>query len=69
MSIVLPMQEQALSIALIGILGIGAQWIAWRTGWPAIALMLAAGVIGGPVLGLIHPYYVFVFVLVEMVSV
>ncbi|KQN07059.1 sodium:proton antiporter [Sphingobium sp. Leaf26] len=63
------MQQQALSIALIGILGIGAQWIAWRTGWPAIALMLAAGVIGGPVLGLIHPHAVFGDLLEPMVSV
>ncbi|NCP11959.1 MAG: sodium:proton antiporter [Sphingomonadales bacterium] len=42
-------------IALIGVLGIGAQWIAWRTGRPAIALMLIVGVIAGPVLGLIRP--------------
>ena len=37
------MEQQALVFALIGILGIGAQWIAWRTGWPAIALMLLSG--------------------------
>jgi NhaP-type Na+/H+ or K+/H+ antiporter len=42
-------------IALIGIIGIGAQWIAWRTGKPAIALMLVAGILAGPVLGLIDP--------------
>ena len=41
--------------ALIGLLGIGAQWIAWRTGKPAIALMLIAGVLAGPVTGLIDP--------------
>ena len=41
--------------ALIGVLGIGAQWIAWRTGRPAIALMLIAGVLAGPVTGLIDP--------------
>ncbi len=63
------MQQQALSIALIGILGIGAQWIAWRTGWPAIALMLAAGVLGGPVLGVIQPEHVFGELLEPMVSV
>lgn len=40
--------EEGLVIALVGILGIGAQWIAWRTGWPAIVLMLAAGFIAGP---------------------
>ena len=42
-------------LALIGIIGIGAQWVAWRTGRPAIALMLLAGVIAGPVLGIIVP--------------
>jgi NhaP-type Na+/H+ or K+/H+ antiporter len=66
---VAPMQEQALAIALIGIFGIGAQWIAWRTGWPAIALMLAAGVIGGPILGILQPRDVFGELLEPMVSV
>ncbi|MBV7258450.1 cation:proton antiporter [Erythrobacter crassostreae] len=45
------MESQALVIATIGVLGIGAQWIAWRTGWPAIVLMLAAGFLAGPVAG------------------
>ncbi|RJY09647.1 cation:proton antiporter [Aurantiacibacter aquimixticola] len=45
------METQALTIALVGVLGIGAQWLAWRTGWPAIVLMLAAGFLAGPVLG------------------
>ncbi len=45
------MEQQALVIALVGVLGIGAQWVAWRTGWPAIVLMLAAGFIAGPVFG------------------
>jgi len=42
-------------IALIGLLGIGAQWIAWRTAKPAIALMMIAGLIAGPVTGVIVP--------------
>lgn len=42
-------------IALIGVLGIGAQWIAWRTALPAIALMLIVGVVAGPLLGIIDP--------------
>jgi len=41
--------------ALIGVLGIGAQWIAWRINKPAIALMLLAGIVAGPVLGIINP--------------
>ena len=35
-------------IALIGALGIGSQWLAWRTNWPAIVLMSVAGLIVGP---------------------
>lgn len=49
------MEHQALVIALIGALGIGAQWVAWRTGLPAIALMLVAGILAGPVTGIIQP--------------
>jgi len=63
------MEHQALVIALIGALGVGAQWIAWRTGWPGIALMLAAGVIAGPVLGLIDPHLVFGDLLEPMISI
>ncbi|QKR99611.1 sodium:proton antiporter [Sphingomonas sp. CL5.1] len=64
-----PIEEQSAVIALIGLLGIGAQWIAWRTGWPAIALMLAAGVIAGPVIGLINPQHTFGALLEPMVSI
>ncbi|MDT0575122.1 sodium:proton antiporter [Croceicoccus sp. F390] len=53
------MEEQALVIALIGVLGIGAQWVAWRTGWPAIVLMMAAGFLAGPILGIIDPHHAF----------
>ena len=44
-----------IKITLIGVLGVGAQWIAWRTGKPAIALMLIAGIVAGPVTGIIVP--------------
>ncbi|MFT3977763.1 MAG: sodium:proton antiporter [Sphingomonas bacterium] len=64
-----PIEEQSAVVALIGLLGIGAQWIAWRTGWPAIALMLAAGVIAGPVIGLINPQHTFGALLEPMVSI
>ncbi|MEO0462388.1 MAG: sodium:proton antiporter [Pseudomonadota bacterium] len=43
------MESQSLMLAAIGVLGIGAQWLAWRTGWPAIVLMLAAGFLAGPI--------------------
>ncbi len=63
------MEQQALVIALIGVLGIGAQWIAWRTGWPAIVLMLAAGFLAGPVLNLFDPHAAFGPLLEPMVSI
>lgn len=61
--------EQTLVIALVGILGIGAQWVAWRTGWPAIVLMLAAGFLAGPVLGIFDPEHAFGDLLEPMVAV
>jgi NhaP-type Na+/H+ or K+/H+ antiporter len=63
------MEQQAIVIALIGVLGIGAQWLAWRTGWPGIALLLAAGFLAGPVFGLIDPKAAFGPLLEPMVSI
>jgi NhaP-type Na+/H+ or K+/H+ antiporter len=63
------MEQQALVIALVGVLGIGAQWVAWRTGWPAIVLMLAAGFLAGPVLHLFDPERVFGEMLAPMISI
>lgn len=63
------METQAITIALIGVLGIGAQWLAWRTGWPAIVLMLAAGFLVGPVLHVINPEAAFGDMLEPMVSI
>lgn len=63
------MEEQALVIALVGVLGIGAQWVAWRTGWPAIVLMLAAGFLAGPVLGVMDPEAAFGDMLEPMISI
>ncbi len=63
------MEEQALVIAFVGLLGIGAQWVAWRTGWPAIVLMLAAGFLAGPVFGLIDPEHAFGDMLEPMVAI
>ncbi|KWV91279.1 sodium:proton antiporter [Erythrobacter sp. YT30] len=63
------MESQALVIATVGALGIGAQWVAWRTGYPAIVLMLAAGFLAGPVTGLLDPELAFGDVLEPMISV
>ncbi len=63
------MHEQGLVIALVGVLGIGAQWVAWRTGWPAIVLMLAAGFLAGPVFGIFDPQHAFGDLLEPMVAI
>lgn len=49
------MDDIASKIALIGVLGIFAQWLAWRFHLPAIVLLSTAGIIAGPVLGLLNP--------------
>lgn len=47
--------EPVVIFALIGALGIGSQWLAWRLRLPAIVLMLVAGLLAGPGFGLINP--------------
>jgi NhaP-type Na+/H+ or K+/H+ antiporter len=42
-------------VALILILGVGAQWLAWQTRLPSILLLLLAGFLAGPVFGVIEP--------------
>lgn len=43
------------AIALVGVLGIGAQWVAWRLRLPSIVLMLLVGLLVGPVMGWFIP--------------
>ena len=40
-------------IAVVVVLGIGAQWLAWRFRLPSILLLLVFGFVAGPVLGLV----------------
>jgi NhaP-type Na+/H+ or K+/H+ antiporter len=42
-------------VALILVLGVGAQWLAWQTRLPSILLLLLAGFLAGPVFGVIDP--------------
>ena len=44
-----------LDITTVIVLGIGAQWIAWRFRLPSILLLLMAGFLAGPVIGLLSP--------------
>lgn len=47
--------DPVLAFALVGALGVGSQWLAWKLRLPAIVLMLAAGLVIGPVLGFLDP--------------
>ncbi len=42
-------------VMLIGLLGIGSQWVAWRYRLPAIVVMSIIGLLAGPILGLMNP--------------
>lgn len=42
-------------VALLLILGVGAQWLAWQSRLPSIVLLLLAGFVAGPVFGLLDP--------------
>lgn len=49
-------QEIALvSIVIVIVIGIFSQWLAWRIQWPSIVIMSVAGLIIGPMMGLINP--------------
>lgn len=43
------------AFALVGIAGVGAQWLAWRFHMPGIVLMLAVGLVLGPLTGIFVP--------------
>lgn len=49
------MESLVLAITIIGILGVGAQWLAWRLAAPAIVMMAIAGLLAGPVLRILWP--------------
>ncbi|MBA4491433.1 sodium:proton antiporter [Paracoccus sp. S1E-3] len=43
------------AFALVGVVGVGAQWLAWRFRLPGIVMMLTAGLILGPFTGIFVP--------------
>lgn len=51
----MPESDLGLVLVLIGVLGIGAQWLAWRLQWPPIVLLCLFGVLAGPASGLVVP--------------
>ncbi|MEN2767914.1 cation:proton antiporter [Ornithinibacillus xuwenensis] len=44
-----------ISIVIVISLGIFSQWLAWRIQWPSIVIMSVAGLLIGPMFGLINP--------------
>ncbi|MDX1417155.1 MAG: sodium:proton antiporter [Candidatus Promineifilaceae bacterium] len=62
-------QTVIIGLAIIVVLGIAAQWLAWRFKLPAILLLLIFGFIAGPVTGLIVPDQLFGELLFPFVSV
>ena len=62
-------EDTVLGLALILLLGLGAQWIAWRLGVPAILFLLGLGILSGPVLGIIQPDKILGELLFPIVSV
>ena len=47
--------EVLLEFASIVVLGITAQWLAWRIRFPSILFLLVFGFIAGPITGFLHP--------------
>ncbi len=57
-----------LQLAGIVVLGVAAQWIAWRVGLPSILLLLTGGLLAGPVTGWLKPDALFGELLAPFVS-
>ena len=47
--------DPVLGFAMVGALGVGSQWLAWKLRMPAIVLMLVAGLVIGPLTGVLNP--------------
>ena len=62
-------EDQVLvGLAGIAVLGVGAQWLAWRLRVPSILLLLAVGFVAGPVTGFLDPDALFGEILFPLVS-
>ncbi len=62
-------EEILFGLGAIIILGILAQWLAWRFHLPAILLLLVCGFAAGPISGLLNPDHVFGELLFPLVSI
>jgi NhaP-type Na+/H+ or K+/H+ antiporter len=63
--------EETILVALVGVLvlGVSAQWLAWRLRLPSILLLLAFGFAAGPATGLLDPDALFGDLLLPLVSI
>ncbi|MFK7804416.1 MAG: cation:proton antiporter [Anaerolineae bacterium] len=61
-------QPIVIGLAVIILLGISAQWFAWRFKIPSILLLLIFGFMAGPVTGILHPDELFGELLFPFVS-
>jgi NhaP-type Na+/H+ or K+/H+ antiporter len=58
-----------IQLASILILGVGAQWLAWRLNLPSILILLLTGILAGPALGFLHPDELLGEILLPFVSI
>ncbi len=58
-----------LGLSGVIVLGVGAQWLAWRLRLPSILLLLVIGVVAGPLTGLLDPDDLFGASLLPLVSI
>jgi len=62
-------EEVLLELASIVVLGIFAQWLAWRLRLPSILFFLIIGFIAGPIIGFLHPNELMGELLLPIVSI
>ncbi len=61
-------EEILVQLTVIVVLGVGAQWVAWRLKVPSILLLLGVGFAAGPLFGLLDPDAVLGDLLMPLVS-
>lgn len=55
-------------LVAVVVVGVGAQWLSWRLGFPSILLLLLCGILAGPVTGILDPDAILGDLLVPVVS-
>lgn len=62
------LHSTALVLAFIGMIGLACQWAAWAVRLPAILFLILAGILMGPLLGVVRPDDLFGDMLLPLVS-